>query len=286
MKNKKILITGHTGVIGSNFIRLFPENNYIRCKIDIRDKKKVFSLIKNNNFDLFIHLAAIVPIKKVESNLKHSYDVNFIGTKNIIDAFIKFKKKNFWFFYSSTSHVYGSRTSSIPYVESDKVKPFNYYAKTKIYSEKYILNKLKSEKIKFCIGRIFSFTDLNQGTSFFIPSVFKKIMSKKIKKFTLQNSNSSRDFIHVEEIVKSISLLYKKNSRGIFNICSGKYYTLKEIVLKIKKLCKSNKKIIFLKSSKKNIIGNVNKLKNQINKKPKSNIDKVLKKYWENKYYK
>ena len=145
---------------------------------------------------------------------------------------------------------------------------------------------MKSEKIKFCIGRIFSFTDLNQGTSFFIPSVFKKIMSKKIKKFTLQNSNSSRDFIHVEEIVKSISLLYKKNSRGIFNICSGKYYTLKEIVLKIKKLCKSNKKIIFLKSSKKNIIGNVNKLQNQINKKPKSNIDKVLKKYWENKYYK
>ena len=93
VKDKKILITGHTGVIGANFIKQFPDNNYVKCRIDIRNKKKVFSWIKKNNFDLFIHLAAIVSVKNVEKNLKDSFDVNFVGTKNIVDAFIKFKKK-------------------------------------------------------------------------------------------------------------------------------------------------------------------------------------------------
>lgn len=287
MKDKKILITGHTGVIGTNLINLFPKNNYIKCKIDIRDKKKVFSWIKKNNFDLFIHLAAVVPIKKVEKNLKNSFEVNFIGTKNIVDAFIKFKKKNFWFFYSSTSHVYGSNKSLIRFKETDKLKPLNYYAKTKVYSENYILKKLKNKNVKFCIGRIFSFTDNNQDKSFFIPAMFQKINDKKIKQFTFNGSDNLRDFIHIKEIVSSINLLYKNNSTGIFNICSGKSYSLKKILFKIIKLCKSKKKIIFLKTSKRdNIIGNVNKLYNQIKKKPKSNLDEVLKKYWKGHYNK
>ena len=135
------------------------------------------------------------------------------------------------------------------------------------------------------MGRIFSFTDINQELSFFIPSMFQKINSKKIKKFSLKNSDSLRDFIDVEEIVRSINLLYKKNSTGIFNICSGYHYSLQEILLKISKLCKSKKKITFIKSQKrKNIIGNVNKLYNLIKKKPRSNLDKTLKKYWK-KYY-
>ena len=285
MKDKKILITGHTGVIGANFIKQFPDNNYVKCRIDIRNKKKVFSWIKKNNFDLFIHLAAIVSVKNVEKNLKDSFDVNFVGTKNIVDAFIKFKKKNFWFFYSSTSHVYGSRENLTPFKETDKTKPLNYYAKTKINSEKYIIKKLNTKNIKCCLGRIFSFTDINQELSFFIPSMFQKINSKKIKKFSLKNSDSLRDFIDVEEIVRSINLLYKKNSTGIFNICSGYHYSLQEILLKISKLCKSKKKITFIKSQKrKNIIGNVNKLYNLIKKKPRSNLDKTLKKYWK-KYY-
>ena len=56
MKDKKILITGHTGVIGANFIKQFHDNNYVKGRMDIRNKQKVFYWIKKNNYDILINI--------------------------------------------------------------------------------------------------------------------------------------------------------------------------------------------------------------------------------------
>jgi len=99
MINKKIAITGHTGIIGTNFINKFKKNTFIKCNIDITHRLKVFKWIKDNEFDAFIHLAAIVPVEKVQGNKKRALEINFNGTKNIVDAINYYKKKNVWFFY-------------------------------------------------------------------------------------------------------------------------------------------------------------------------------------------
>ena len=88
MKNKKIAITGHTGVIGSDFVKKFKKNKFVKCKIDIVDKKKVYKWIEKNDFDIFIHFAAIVPINQVDKDKKRAFKVNFQGTKNINDKVI------------------------------------------------------------------------------------------------------------------------------------------------------------------------------------------------------
>ena len=49
-----------------------------------------------NHFDAVIHLAAIVPIKEVNSNKKKAYDVNYIGTKNLVNE-VKIIKSNGFF---------------------------------------------------------------------------------------------------------------------------------------------------------------------------------------------
>ena len=100
----KIGITGGTGSLGKNLISSKNQFQYSLFKSDIRDKKKVFQWIKNNNFYAVIHLAAIVPIKTVNKNKKKAYQVNYLGTKNLVDAIIDSNIK--WFFFSSTSHVY------------------------------------------------------------------------------------------------------------------------------------------------------------------------------------
>ena len=284
MINKKIAITGHTGIIGTNFINRFKKDTFIKCNIDITCRLKVFKWIKDNEFDAFIHLAAIVPVEKVQSNKKRALEINFNGTKNIVDAINYYKKKDVWFFYSSTSHVYGIRKSLRPFSESDKLSPHNYYGKTKLLSEKYIKNKFK-KKITFCIGRIFSFTDTKQDKSFFIPNTFKKILDTKQLDINLSNYNGLRDFISVDEIVTVIRLLYIQKCKGVFNIASGKPALLKNIVLKIHKITKSKKKI-FISEAKddNNIIADINKIKKKINWEPNSNINKILKKFYLQKY--
>ena len=107
MINQQIAITGHSGVIGSEFLKEFKNNKFIKCDVDISNRKKVFEWIKKIDFNIFIHFAAIVPVNQVVKNKKKAFNVNFVGTKNIVDAIIKHKKKtkNLVFFFINISCV-------------------------------------------------------------------------------------------------------------------------------------------------------------------------------------
>jgi len=258
MNKKKIVLTGSTGVLGRKFIQINKNNKFLKFKVDITNRSEVFSWIKKYNFDIFIHFAAAVSQKKLTRE-KNAYAVNFYGTKNITDAIIKYKKKC-WFFFASTSHVYKFSNNKLK--ENSKILPHNLYGKSKFEAEKYIIKKInKSNSTStLCIGRIFSFTDRNQNTDYFIPSVIKKIKSKK-KKLKFINLNKRRDFIHTSEIIDAINNLYKKNAKGIYNIASGKPRFLFNIIKRIHKLLKS-KKDIYIHNSKRggDLVANIKKL--------------------------
>ena len=97
---KIIAITGHSGVIGSEFSKKFKKFNYVKCKIDLTDRKKVYEWIKNERFDYFLHFAAIVSVNQVIKQKKYAFKVNYNGTKNIVDALLKYKsKEKIWFFF-------------------------------------------------------------------------------------------------------------------------------------------------------------------------------------------
>ena len=254
----KCALTGSSGVLGKKALSILPYK-FVIFKGDIRNKKEVEKWIIKNDFDLLIHLAAMVPINKVNKNLKNAYEINVNGTKNIIEALIKKDKKPNWIFYASTSHTYKLRNNFIKISESEKPQPQNFYGKTKLIAENLLFNKLKNSNIKVCVGRIFSFTDKNQKTPFVIPSIIKKIKSSK-KRLYLNNLNNYRDFISTKDIVMAIETLRKKQKAGIFNIGSGIKFSLKNIANLINK--KYKKKIDFKDTSKSTyLISNNNKLK-------------------------
>ena len=251
----KFGLTGSTGSLGKNFISNNKNIIFFRYKGDIRNKKKFSYWIKKNKFDALLHLAAIVPIKVVNKNRKKAYNVNYIGTKNIVDCIISSKIK--WFFFSSTSHVYESSQKKIK--ESFKINPISYYGKTKHLAENYIINRLSNSKIRYCIGRIFSTSNKNQKQNYLIPDLNKKI--KKAKKvIKLNNLNHYRDFISMNEISKIILSLYKKRFKGVINIGRGNGILLKDIARLICK--KFNKKCTFIDNKKQTyLIANNTKLK-------------------------
>lgn len=263
-------ITGSSGSLGRVFLTNFNQKIF-RFKGDIRKKEMVERWIRKYNINIIIHLAAIVPIKKVNSNLKAAFEVNYLGTKNIVDVSLSNHLK--WFFFSSTSHVYKFSNKKIS--ETNKKKPGSYYGKTKLMAENYIIKKLTKASIPYCIGRIFSTANKNQKENYLVPDLKKKIKESK-KKIVLENLNHYRDFISMRDISKIIIFLYKKKYNGILNIASGKRIHLKDIALAILK--KYNVKKFEFKDNKKitTLIGNNDKLMKLKKINLENNIEKLI----------
>lgn len=267
-------ITGHSGILGKS-IQKNLNFKFIKFNGDITKLKEVEKWVSKNNFDYLIHLAAIVPTSIVEKDYFESKKVNYIGTKNLINSLIKFRKDIKLFFFSSTSHVYNSKSKFSKLSEKSLTKPYTKYGKTKLLAENYIKKKLKRAKIKYCIGRIFSFTHKNQDLSFVVPNLFKKIKKSKSKNEVLKNLNHFRDFISIDDICMAIELIIKKEIAGVYNIGTGKKIQLSKIASFFAKKFKVRLKII----SNKNptyLISNNKKLKRK-GWRPKKDFFKELK---------
>ena len=248
-------ITGSTGVLGSALKKTFKKFKVVNFTGDISKKKDIISWLAENNLNAIIHLAAIVPIEKVNKNKYKAKKVNFYGTKNLVDCIKKtFVNSKIWFFFSSTSHIYKFSNKQIN--EKFKPSPISFYGKTKLMSENYI--KKNGKNINYCIGRIFSFTSIRQKKSFIVPSLVKKLKDRR-KKLFFNNLNHYRDFLTLEEIGDAIKKLLINKATGTYNICSGKKINL----IKIAKSLNYKKKELIIKKNHKQtmLVGDNKKLK-------------------------
>ena len=269
MKNI-IGLTGSSGSLGKELIRNNKGKKFIHFKHDITDREKVFRWVEKNNFKIVIHLAARVPIKEVNKNREKAKKINYFGTKNLVDACIK--ENINWFFFASTSHVYKSSNKKIS--ENTPTAPISFYGKTKLQAENYIIKNFEKHQIKYCIGRIFSTTNINQKKNYLVPDLKNKI--KKCKKvITLKNLNHYRDFISMKDISKIILVLLKKRFQGIINLGTGEKVYLKKIALIISK--KYKKSLIFLDNKDATfLVADVKKLKKIYKRKLSTRIEKMI----------
>ena len=159
---KKILITGGCGFIGSNAVDFYlkkglkvvafdnlsragtKENlkwlkgkgcNFVFIKGDIRDDKKLLATFKKYKPDLVYHLAAQTTMVTSVKNPREDFEINALGTFNILEAMRKGWPKAS-FLYSSTNKVYGEMID-VPVVE--KKKRYS-YKNVKGISEKFPLD--------------------------------------------------------------------------------------------------------------------------------------------------
>ena len=105
-------ITGASGTLGKELINLFKKKyKFSIFNGDIRIQNDLNEWLSNANIDAIIHLASIVPIRKVNKNPKFAREVNYIGAKNLMNFFLN-KKINlfiqiiinrYYIFYSCNS---------------------------------------------------------------------------------------------------------------------------------------------------------------------------------------
>jgi dTDP-4-dehydrorhamnose reductase len=127
------LITGSTGKLGRELIKVFPTSlRPTHKEFDITDKTQVYNYIRKNKPRTVIHCAALTGIRECEQNKELAWKTNVDGTANLVNASLKFNP-NCYFVYISTACVfYGDRGN---YVENDIPYPKNFYSLTKLLGE-------------------------------------------------------------------------------------------------------------------------------------------------------
>jgi dTDP-4-dehydrorhamnose reductase len=134
----KSLITGGSGILGTELKKFFPDSLFpSRSELDITNHEAVFDYFSKNEFDSIIHAAAMTSVRQCESEKKLSWGTNVVGTKNLVDAAIKFNP-NSKFSYVSTACVFDGHVGM--YKESSIPHPENFYALTKLIGEQFVKN--------------------------------------------------------------------------------------------------------------------------------------------------
>ena len=261
IKNKKILVTGGAGFIGSHLThRLLKEgakvyvtvkyNSLIDCPrlVKIWDKINVIeSDLRNTDsvremqklqFDCVFHLAAYNHVGDSFKHVLENVNSNLISTINLLNNGPKIKK----IIHMGTSEIYGSQ-NKLPFDVKEKPNPMSPYAVTKFASELFSVLKSKSSKIDLLCVRPFNTFGPFQSEKAIIPEMIIKCLQNHEIKTT--GGKQTREFNYVDNIIDLILFLNKKvkNSVDPINVGSNKPISIKNLVLKIHKLTKSNSKL-------------------------------------------
>lgn len=314
----KILVTGGAGFIGSNLTKKLIDrgdqvvmidnfNDYYEPQLkedrikkflkgykfklyrgDIRDEKLLEKIFKKEKIDKVVHLAAMAGVRYALQNPNLYYDVNVLGTQNLLGLAVKYEIKNF--VYASSSSVYGNN-KKLPFSETDSVdNPISPYAASKkanelqahVYSHVY---KLPTTGLRFFTvygpwGRpdmaLFLFTDaIIKGETI---NVYNR-------------GNMSRNFTYVDDIASGIMTVLDKNAAyDIVNIGGDKEEKLTRFIEVIEQNVgkKAKKKLLPMQPGDvPATVADIRKLR-KLGWKPTTRIEKGIENFvnWYKEYYK
>lgn len=303
MDNKKILITGVTGFVGANLLRkLIDSKNDIHIIIrstsnlwrindiidkvnthvcDLTNRESVEELLLKIKPQIIFHLAVYGGYQFQKESLK-IINTNLIGTINLLDACCKIGFE--CFINTGSSSEYGLKNK--PMSENDLLEPINNYGIAKAAATLYCQAIGRKKNLPIFTLRLFSPYGYYDGPARLIPYII--ISCLKNKELKIFKPDRVRDFVFIEDVIKSYFIIVEKRENllpgDIFNIGSGKQYTVEEIFRIIKKLTNIQKRLLLeeTKNDEHNIPkiwkANIEKSKKYLNWTPKYFIENGLKK--------
>ena len=128
-----IIVTGATGKLGRELVRIFPDCLHPdRKELDITDRRLVDRYVRYYEPEAIVHAAALTGVRQCEEDRYLAWKTNVDGTENVVEAVEK-NAPGCRFLYISTACVFGGDRGG--YTERDIPYPSNFYALTKLLGE-------------------------------------------------------------------------------------------------------------------------------------------------------
>jgi CDP-glucose 4,6-dehydratase len=284
-KNKKILITGHTGFKGiwlsnvliylgakvygiskndaniKNFKNLCKTNKLKSYIFDILNKKKLNKIIKYIEPEIIFHLAAQSIVRTSYQYPEITFETNFNGTLNLLSVATKLKKLKSIIIVTSDK-CYKNQNKKNYFVETDSLGGDDPYSASKAASEILFHSFLKSFFYKKKIGaataragNVIGGGDWSKDR--IIPDCARCISKKK--KITIRNPNSTRPWQHVLDVINGYlilgQMLFRRQKKYSGNWNFGpknkKNLNVRNLIILFLQFMKKKNKLFFLKQNKK-----------------------------------
>ena len=263
--NKKILITGGAGFIGSHVVRLFvnkypdyhivnldkltyagnlanltdieEKENYTFVKGDIVDADFIEHLFDEYKFDGVIHLAAESHVDRSIEFPNEFIFTNVVGTANLLNA-----AKRIWkdqmegkrFYHVSTDEVYGSLGDTGFFLEDTPYDPKSPYSASKASSDHFVRAYHNTYKMPVVVSNCSNNYGSHQFPEKLIPLFINNIKNNKSLPVYGKGLNI-RDWLWVEDHARAIDVIYHKGENGdTYNIGGHNEWTNIDL---IKLLC-------------------------------------------------
>lgn len=320
-KNKKVLITGANGFVGSNLTKtliskgasivtyspggihspsllILEDLQKSIAKIEkgsVKDYEKLNRVVKRNKIEIIFHLAAQPLIEIGHISPIETFDVNIRGTWNMLETARENKVKRI--VVASTSHVYGDNPK-LPYKEEYYPQPSRPYETSKACADLLAQTFADTYSLPVEVPRfvnLYGPGDFNFGRV--VPKVIKTILEgKNPKMFDL---GAVRDFLYIDDAIDAyIALVEKKlpdkKRVRIFNFGSGKPTKIIDIAKMIVKFSDKPQLKVEIEpipeERKKEIpkqYVSIAKAKKELGWKPKTSLEKGLKETinWYSRYF-
>lgn len=311
IKNKKVLITGGLGMIGStlanklivmgaevtlldslikpygaNFFNVNEISHLIKINIsDIRDKESVKVLVKDK--DIIINLAGQVSHNDSLQNPYLDADINYIGHLNVLEA-VKINNPTAKILYSGSRLQFGKIIAN-PVAEDHPLNPLTPYAVNKTAAENLYLYYNRVFNIPIVLFRIanpYGPRCQMQHSKYAIINWFIR-NAMEDKEITIFGDGSQiRDYIFVDDLADAFILASTDENikSEIFNIGSGTGTTFRDMVEQVVEIVgKGRIKYLpwpqdYLNVETGDYITNIEKIKTKLNWLPKTDLRKGIEK--------
>ncbi len=224
---KTILLTGADGFTGQHLAREAAGRGYRvqPLQSDLNDADSLAGELSGKIFDYVVHLAAISAVTHTDE--LSLYKVNLFGTLNLLQAISAQTPTPVKVIIASSANIYGNATES-PINELATPAPVNHYAMSKLAME-YMLEKYRA-LLPLVTVRPFNYTGVGHDDRFVVPKLVKHF-SKRSAWVDLGNISVEREFNDVRTVCGAyLDLLVHGVNQEVYNICSGKTYSLTQVI--------------------------------------------------------
>jgi nucleoside-diphosphate-sugar epimerase len=266
-----ILITGAAGGIGSTLARklnkndnklylidnlrngyeenLYENGELIGEWINISIEDDLSELWKDIEFDHIIHMAAVTALPDCENNKEESLSINVNGTLNLLN-FAKDRGCSS-FIFAGTSAIYENNSGTLD--ESLETNPTLLYSLTKKMAEGLCNAYRENYKMNITTLRFFNVFGPRQDIHRTSPPLLNYLVrefSNNRQPILHSDGNQSRDYVHVDDVVRMVEMCMEQLPNDTFNICSGTKVSVKEIVETVKDALQTDIEPIYRESHK------------------------------------